>query len=120
MLTKISSEEVNATLIKAAGLLRSQQEKIQRLEQELASKNRYDHAEKIASAAVDRGFMDPTDAKDYAISLAEGDKDLNLVEDFVSQTTACIPLGTGLAKTASEYSGSATDPFTQFLLSSDI
>lgn len=120
MFTKISSEEVNATLVKAASILRSQQQEINRLKQELASRERYDHAEKIASAAVDRGFMDPVDAKDYAISLAEGDKDLNLVEDFVSQTTAGIPLGTGLAKTASEYSGSDTDPLTQFLLSSDI
>ena len=120
-LTKISSEEVNATLIKAAGILREQQEKILSLERDIASLNRHNHAEKIASQAVERGIMDPTDARDYALSLAEGSKDLSMVEDFVSQTTAGIPLGSGLAKIASEHSSnSEIDPLTSFLLSSDI
>ncbi len=118
---KISSEEVNATLVKAASALRSQNEEISRLRHEIAVLNRHNYAEKIASAAVERGIMDPMDAGDYAKSLAEGDKDLSMVEDFVTQTTAGIPLGTGLAKTAAEYSGSeGSDPLTTFLLSSDI
>ena len=118
---KISSEEVNATLIKAAGILRSQQEKIQRLNSEISSLNRQKHAEKIASVAVERGIMDPTEAGDYATSLVTGEKDLEMVEDFVRQSTAAMPLGAGLAKTASEYNSSgATDPLTSFLLSSDV
>lgn len=120
MITKISSTEVNATLVKAAGILRSQQQEISQLRQEIAVLNRHNHAEKIASQAVERGIMDPIDAREYAQSLADGDKDLSMVEDFVSQTTAGIPLGSGLAKTASEYRGSDNDPLTQFLLSSDI
>ncbi len=119
-LTKISSEEVNATLIKAAGILREQQEQISVLKRELDVLNRQNHAEKIASQAVEKGIMDPTDAQDYANTLAEGSKDLNMVEDFVTQTTAGIPLGSGLAKTASENITGSTDPLTTFLLSSDI
>lgn len=118
---KISSEEVNATLIKAAHALRTQNEEITRLRNEIAVLNRHNYAEKIASQAVERGIMDPMDARDYARSLAEGNKDLSMVEDFVTQTTAGIPLGSGLAKTASVHSGSAgADPLTMFLLSSDI
>lgn len=117
---KISSEEVNATLVKAAHALRNQNEEINRLRQEIAVLNRHNYAEKIASQAVERGIMDPTDASDYARSLALGDKDLSIVEDFVTQSTAGIPLGAGLAKTASEYGSPDSDPLTAFLLSSDI
>ena len=116
---KISSEEVNATLIKSANALLAQQEQIAHLTNEIAVLNRHNHAEKIASQAVERGIMDPTDAREYAQSLADGNKDLSMVEDFVTQSTAGIPLGSGLAKTASEYRGSDSDPLTQFLLSSD-
>jgi hypothetical protein len=119
---KIGSAEVNAMMIKAAGILRSQQEKIKELEQDLANRNRASHAEKIASAAVERGIMDPDDAAEYAHTLANGQKDLEMVEEFVSRTTPGVPLVAGLAKTASAEtnSGGEVDVLTSYLLSTDV
>ena len=100
-LLKIGSAEVNATLIKGANVLRGLQEDNTRLREELSTLARKDHAEKIAHNAVERGIMDPDEAQDYAVSLTEGDKDLNIVEEFVNRTAAGVPLGASLQKTAS-------------------
>ena len=117
---KIGSAEVNATLIKAASLLRNQQAEITRLQRELADRDRVSHAEKIAHQAVERGIMDPTDAEEYAKSLVDGEKDLQMVEEFVSRTTAGVPLVAGLAKTASAAEGKELDALTSYLLSTDV
>ena len=121
-LLKIGSAEVNATLIKAASTLRSLQADNDRLRADLAASARRDHAEKIAHNAVERGIMDPDEAKDYADSLTEGDKDLSVVEEFVSRTAAGVPLGASLQKVASA-EGSADgddDVLTSFLLTNEI
>lgn len=118
---KIGSAEVNATLIKAAGIMRNQQAEIARLKEELAVRDRATHAEKIASAAVERGIMDPTEATEYAKTLAAGEKDLEMVEEFVARTTPGVPLVSGLAKTASaSHTNGDTDVLTSFLLSNDV
>ena len=116
---KLGSAEINATMLKAAGALRSQQIEIERLRTELASIGRNRYAEKIASTAVERGIMDPDEAKDYAQQLADGDKDLEIVEDFVKRASGGIPLVEGLQKEASAGS-SETDVLTSFLLSNDV
>ncbi len=118
---KIGSAEINATLIKAAGAMRSLQEENVRLREELNAHARRDHAEKIANSAVERGIMDPDEAQDYAVSLTEGEKDLNMVEEFVNRTAAGVPLGSSLQKTASEgATGDDGDVLTSFLLTNEI
>ena len=118
---QIGSAEVNATLIKAASIMRDQQSEIARLKEELAIRDRASHAEKIASQAVERGIMDPADAEEYAKTLASGEKDLEMVEEFVTRTTPGVPLVAGLAKTASaENSNGDVDVLTAFLLSTDV
>ena len=120
-MNKLSSESVDNLLIKAASALRSQNHEIARLQEQLDWYERNNHAEKIASQAVERGIMDPTEAGEYAKTLAEGGRDLSMVEEFISNSTVGVPLGSGLAKTASDYGGSGeTDPLTEFLLTSDI
>ena len=116
---KTSSTEVNATLIKAASVLRSQQAEINHLRNELALRDRADRAEKIASQAVDRGIMDAEEGKEYAQNLAEGNKDLDMVEDFINRTAAGVPLSSSLKKTASANGSSESDVLTNFLLTSD-
>jgi len=116
---KTSSTEVNATLIKAASALRSQQAEITHLRSELARRDRESRAEKIASQAVDRGIMDAEEATEYAQSLAQGDKDLDMVEEFVNRTAAGVPLSSSLQKTASVSGSSESDVLTNFLLTSD-
>jgi hypothetical protein len=121
MLNKIGSAEVNATLLKAASVLRDQQSEIERLRVELSVRDRRGHAEKIANSAVERGIMAEEEAKDYADSLIEGDKDLDIVEEFVSRTAAGIPLSSSLQKTASATgTDGETDVLTSFLLTNDI
>lgn len=120
-LLKIGSAEVNATLIKAASTLRTLQADNDQLRAQLAIGARRDHAEKIASSAVERGIMDPEEARDYADSLTEGDKDLAVVEDFVTRTAAGVPLGASLQKEASAESGDMdSDILTSFLLTNEI
>lgn len=116
---KVSSTEVNATLIKAASALRSQQAEIVHLRNEIARRDRESRAEKIASSAVDRGIMDAEEAEEYAQSLAQGDKDLDMVEEFVNRTAAGVPLSSSLQKTASALDSSESDVLTNFLLTSD-
>ena len=121
MLNKIGSAEVNATLLKAASVLRDQQGEIERLKAELSVRDRRGHAEKIANSAVERGIMAEEEAKDYADSLIEGDKDLDIVEEFVSRTAAGIPLSSSLQKTASATgTDGEADVLTSFLLTNDI
>jgi hypothetical protein len=120
-LLKIGSAEVNATLIKAASALRTLQADNDQLRAQLAMSARRDHAEKIASSAVERGIMDPEEAKDYANSLTDGDKDLTVVEEFVTRTAAGVPLGASLQKEASAESGDMdSDILTSFLLTNEI
>jgi polyhydroxyalkanoate synthesis regulator phasin len=122
MLEKISEAQVNHIMIKAASALRAQQARIGELEQQVASYKRRDHAEKIASTAVNRGIMEEDEAGSYANDLANSSEDLNLVEDFVSRAAAGVPLGKTLEKTAAEHGGEGgeSDVLTAFLLSSDI
>tara|TARA_Y100001973_G_C5144728_1_gene304810 strand:+ start:449 stop:805 length:357 start_codon:yes stop_codon:yes gene_type:complete len=115
---KISAEEINRSLYKAASVMRKQQEEINRLNEILQSKSRFEHAEKIASTAVERGFLNTDDAKDYASSLASSEKDLEIVEDFVSRTAMGVPLSAGIKKVAQDNGG--TDILTTFLLTNDI
>lgn len=121
-LLKIGSAEVNATLIKAAAALRDLSAENDRLRVTIASTDRRDYAVKIASSAVNRGIMDPEEAKDYANSLTESDKDLSMVEEFVNRAAAGLPLGNSLQKTASvegTQDGEA-DILTSFLLTNEI
>jgi len=123
MLEKISAAQVNHILIKSAAELRSLRDENIELRRRLADRERHEHAEKIASLAVDRGIMDPTDAADYASGLASGQEDLGMVEDFVSRAAAGVHLGKTLEKTASdnlEGGEGGTDVLTSFLLTSDL
>ena len=121
-LLKIGSAEINATLIKAASALRDLSTENNRLRTVIAGTDRRDYAEKIAHDAVSRGIMDPEEAKDYAHSLTESDKDLSIVEEFVSRAAAGVPLGNSLQKVASvegSQDGEA-DILTSFLLTNEI
>lgn len=123
MLEKLSEAQVNHILIKSASALRSLRDENAELRRQLASRERRDHAEKIAHTAVDRGIMDPTDAMEYAEKLAHSAEDLEMVEEFVSRAAAGVPLGQTLEKTASDnFEGGegGTDVLTAFLLNSDI
>jgi hypothetical protein len=98
MLEKISSADIDGFLVKAAATIRDQEATISELRSDLAGKERHEHAEKIASAAVDRGIMDESEAKEYAESL--------------------VPLGSALTKTASaslDDHGEPVDVLTAFL-----
>jgi hypothetical protein len=123
MLEKVSEAQVNHIMLKAASAMRAQSSRISELEGVIASYQRRDHAEKIASAAVHRGIMDEDEAPSYADDLANSDENLNLVEDFVSRAAAGVPLGKTLEKTAADHSRGGDgepDVLTTFLLSSDI
>jgi hypothetical protein len=66
--------------------------------------------------------MDPDEAKDYAHSLTESDKDLSIVEEFVNRAAGGVPLGNSLQKVASvegSQDGEA-DILTSFLLTNEI
>tara|TARA_Y100000310_G_C20503728_1_gene725326 strand:- start:383 stop:754 length:372 start_codon:yes stop_codon:yes gene_type:complete len=103
MIQKIAAADLNHLLVKSAHVIRTQGAEIQELKQHLADKNRLDHAEKIASIAVDRGIMSEDNATEYASKLAESDRDLSMVEDFVSRNSgAGLPLGNEMSKTASD------------------
>ena len=62
---------------------------------------------------------DNEEAEEYAQSLAQGDKDLDMVEEFVNRTAAGVPLSSSLQKTASASDSSESDVLTNFLLTSD-
>jgi len=115
---KVSSADINRSMQKAASIIRKQQTEINRLTEILTSKNRYDYAEKIASTAVEKGLMAIEQAKDYADSLANSEKDLQIVEDFVSRTSTGVPLSTGIQKIAND--NGESDVLTSFLLTNDI
>jgi hypothetical protein len=122
MLEKISEAQVKHILIKSASALRNLRDENADLKRQLAERDRHDYAEKIASQAVDRGVIDPTEAADYAEKLASSAQDLKMVEEFVSHAAAGVPLGQTLEKTASDnYDGGdgGTDVLTSFLLTSD-
>lgn len=118
---KISAAQIDHVMVKAAAELRSLSAENETLRLELASRDRRDHAEKIASVAVDRGIMAEEDAAEYASELSEGSDNLDLVESFVSRRAAGVPLGKSLEKVAHDTEGGdgAPDVLTTFLLSSD-
>ena len=122
MLEKLSSEQADTIMIKAASALRAQGARIQELETDLARRERMDHAQKIATVAIDKGIMEEDDAVEYAEKLASSTEDLTMVEDFVSRTAAGVPLGHSLEKTASESDSGPgeADVLTSFLLNSDL
>ena len=123
MITKLGSAEINGLMVKAASMLRDLQAENDGLRGQLATRERRDHAEKIASMAADRGIMDSQEATEYAETLASSDKDLDMVAEFVSRTAAGVPLGDVLQKTASSGEtgdgDSAEANFNSFLLTSD-
>lgn len=122
MLEKISSTQIDHIMIKAASALRAQDGRIKELEEELARRDRRDHAEKIASSAIERGLMEEDDAAEYAEKLASSSENLTMVEEFVGRAAAGVPLGHSLEKVASESEGGEgeTDVLTAFLLTSDL
>jgi hypothetical protein len=122
---KIAAAELDSLLIKSANVIRSQQGRIQELEAQVANQDRQDHAEKIASIAVDRGIMSEDRASDYAAQLASSERDLGMVEEFVSHNNgAGVPLGDEFEKHAhassDETVGAAEAAFNNFLLTSDV
>ena len=93
-----------------------------RLKTKIASYERKEQAEKIASIAVQRGIMAEDEAPEYAEHLASGGEDLKLVEEVVGRTSRALPLGKMLEKSASADNGNipvGEDVLTNFLLSSD-
>ena len=122
---KIAAAELDGLLVKSASVIRSQAARITELETKLAEKDRYEYAEKIASIAVDRGIMSEESASDYARQLASSDKDLSMVEEFVSHNNgAGLSLGEEhIEKKASagmEHMHSNADrDFADFLLTSE-
>lgn len=117
MLEKASAVEVNGLLLSAAANIRDLVAENIELKTKLASVARQEHAEKIASVIVGRGQMDEDGAKDYARSLRESDRDLNMVEDFVKRSAPGVPLGH--TKTASEHESTpGDDVLTNFLKTS--
>jgi len=118
---KISSADVNAYMVKAAATLRGQAQQIVALKTKVASLERKEHAEKIASLAVERGALAVEEAQEYAENLATGAEDLKMVEDFVGRTSRSLSLGKTLEKTASAEGGGepGQDVLTTFLLSSE-
>lgn len=120
MMEKISAAQVNEYLLKCASTIRSQQAQIKDLQADKESRDRRDHAEKIASVAVDRGLLEAEEAAEYAEHLVKGDEDLKMVEDFMGRRAAGVPLGQVKEKTASAETGTGElDVLTAFLLSSD-
>ena len=115
---KLSFESIDRAMIKGASIIRAQNKEIQRLNEIIQSRTRIDHAEKIASVAVEKGLMGREEAKDYASDLARSEKDLGIVEDFVSRTAAGTPLSSGIKKVAHDNGG--TDVLTTFLLTNDL
>jgi hypothetical protein len=120
MLEKISAAQVDHVLLKTAAALRSQEVEITQLKSQLADYERQQHATKIASAAVDRGIVAEDEAAGYASDLANGNDDLNMVENLVSRSAAGVSLGTTLEKAASVHEDAGGDDvLTTFLLSSE-
>lgn len=117
-MSKISFDSIDRTMVKAASIIRAQNAEIERLQEALSARTRHDHAEKIASAAVERGWMDADDAREYAFELAKSEKDLDVVEDVVNRTAAGTPLSTGIKKIASD--NGSVDVLTSFLLTNDL
>lgn len=115
MLEKIGEAEINGLLVQAATTIREQEAEIIDLKNRLAARDRHEHAEKIASAAVDRGLMDEADGQEYARSLAESDKDLSMVEDLVKRSAKGVPLGHTKTASAEEEASAGGDVLTQFL-----
>lgn len=118
MLEKVSAVEVNGLMVSAATTIRELITENTGLKVKLASVARQEHAEKIASVIVDRGQMDEDGAKDYARSLRESDKDLNMVEDFVKRSAPGVPLGHTKTASAEHESSSGDDVLTNFLKTS--
>ena len=126
-LTKIAASEVNGLLLKSAHELRRVSAENAALREQLAGRQREDHAEKIASIAVGRGIMSEDQAAGYARTLASSERDLNMVEDFVARGNGVgLALGEDVEKTASDNTldvsgGSEADRrFVGFLMSSDL
>jgi len=120
-LEKIAGADIDAHLVKAASVLRSQASTINELQAELAKRDRRDEATKIASIATERGVLSEEAAADWATSLAESDKDLDIVEDFVSRSAPGMPLGEPKEKVAGVDSamGSGEDALSSFLMVSE-
>lgn len=120
---KISSAQLDGYLVKAAQLLRAQQEEINSLKATVASFERREQAEKIASLAVERGALAEDEADEYAEHLATSDQDLKMVEDFVGRASHGLSLGKPLEKTASAEGSEGdgqVDVLTAFLMNSDL
>lgn len=93
MLEKIGAAEIDGLLVKSAQAIRELTTENVALRAQLATRAREDHAEKIASALVERGIMDESAGKEYARDLATSDKDLSIVEDLATRSVSGVPLG---------------------------
>ena len=127
MMRKIAGAELDGILIKTAAALRSLQAENDDLRRQLAARDRQDHAEKIAHVAVQKGMMSEDAASEYADSLASSDKDLSMVEEFVTRGNGTgVPLGREIEKVASDHTladpngSQAEADFANFLLTSDL
>ena len=121
MLEKIGEAEINGLLVKSAAAIRELSAENLSLKSQLASRGRQDHAEKIAHVMVERGLMDDSAGKEYAQTLAKGDKDLSVVEDLVQHSVPGLALGH--TKTASAHDEDSTpgeDVLTSFLKSTPL
>ena len=120
MLEKIGEAEINGLLIQASSSIRTLEAENADLRSRLANRERSDYAEKIASVAVERGFMDETDSQEYARTLAESDKDLSAIEDLVKRSAKGIPLGHTKTASADGDTSYGEDVLTNFLKTSSL
>lgn len=113
MLEKIGAAEINGLLKQASVTITNLVGENQQLRDELAERDRKDHAIKIANEAAERGQISVDNVGDYAEKLASSGRDLNMVEEFVTNAAPEVPLGS-FTKEASEDSASGMTPEERF------
>ena len=112
--------DIDQLLAASAAMLRTQQAIIDDLQQEKIAAARRRRADRVANGLVVGGHMDTASAEDYAEIISSSDRDLGVIEDFVSRTGQNIGLGEPLRKVAGhDVPSNGPDVLTSFLLSSD-
>jgi len=117
---KVSAAQVDTVMIKAASALRGLHAENATLRAEIARRDRISHAEKIASAAIDRGVMEEDVAAAWASDMASSDEDLEMVERFSARMVPGVSLGQTFTEKTASVGAAETDCLTDFLLSSDL
>ena len=116
-LRNLTFEQIDDLMVKSASGFRVLIEENKRLRQALADRDRRDQSEKIASAAVEKGWVSQEEADTYASNLYQNGKDLSPVEELVNHSATGIPLSPGIQKVASDLGGDQElDPLTLCLL----